>query len=129
VIEPWEMHAFGVGIPHTTHCLADGNVMISTLIDGPEKNGKGNFILLDGETFKPKGTWTPGHGYDIWYQPYHNVMISKEWGHPRCFFKGLDLADVENGSYGTHLSVYDWKELWFGNYGLGMEGVMPLEIR
>ena len=25
--------------------------------DGPQKNGKGNFILLDGETFKPKGTY------------------------------------------------------------------------
>ena len=21
--------------------------------------------------------------YDYWYQPYHNVMISTEWGHPR----------------------------------------------
>ena len=133
VIEPWEMHAFGVGTPHTTHCLADGNVMISTLSDGPEKNGKGNFILLDGETFKPKGTWTPDdapYGYDFWYQPYHNVMISTEWGHPRCFFKGLDLADVENGSYGTHLNVYDWKERkLIQKIDLGMEGVMPLEIR
>ena len=51
------MHALGVGTPHTTHCLADGNVMISTLSDGPKKNGKGNFILLDGETFKPKSLW------------------------------------------------------------------------
>ena len=25
--------------------------------DGPEKNGKGNFVLLDGKTFKPKATW------------------------------------------------------------------------
>ena len=57
VIEPWEMHAHGVSTPHTTHCLADGNVMISTLGDGPGKNGKGSFILLDGETFKPVGTW------------------------------------------------------------------------
>ena len=51
------MHALGVGTPHTTHCLADGNVMISTLSDGPKKNGKGNFILLDGKTFKPQGLW------------------------------------------------------------------------
>ena len=64
VIEPWEMHAHGVGTPHTTHCLADGNVMISTLSDGPEKNGKGSFILLDGETFKPKGTW-PATAADV----------------------------------------------------------------
>merc|ERR1712002_1145933 len=83
VIEPWKMHAFGVSTPHTTHCLADGNVMIST-----------------------------------------------EWGHPRCFFKGLDLADVENGGYGTHLNVYDWKEKKLTQkIDLGMEGVMPLEIR
>jgi len=136
VIEPWKMHAFGVSTPHTTHCLADGNVMISTLGDGPEKNGKGSFILLDGETFEPKGTWPAGqediaqYGYDFWYQPYHNVMISTEWGHPRCFFKGLDLADVENGGYGTHLNVYDWKEKKLTQkIDLGMEGVMPLEIR
>ena len=57
VIEPWEIHKHGVSTPHTTHCLADGNVMISTLGDGPEKNGKGSFLLLDGETFKPVGTW------------------------------------------------------------------------
>ena len=94
VIEPWEMHAFGVSTPHTTHCLADGNVMISTLGDGPGKNGKGSFILLDGETFKPVGTWPASKedesefGYDFWYQPYHNVMISTEWGHPRSFFGG-----------------------------------------
>jgi selenium-binding protein 1 len=136
VIEPWEMHAFGVGTPHTTHCLADGNVMISTLSDGPDKNGKGDFILLDGTTFKPKGTWAATeadvapYGYDFWYQPYHNVMISTEWGHPRCFFKGLDLADVENGSYGTHLNVYDWTtRKLIQKIDLGMEGVMPLEIR
>ena len=51
------MHAQGVSTPHTTHCLADGNVMISTLGDGPDKNGKGSFVLLDGKTFKPTGTW------------------------------------------------------------------------
>jgi len=136
VIEPWEMHAHGVGTPHTTHCLADGNVMISTLSDGPDKNGKGNFVLLDGQTFKPKGTWVASkedeaqYGYDFWYQPYHNVMISTEWGHPKCFFKGLDLGDVEAGSYGTNLNVYDWTtRKLIQKIDLGMEGVMPLEIR
>ena len=98
VIEPWEMHAFGVSTPHTTHCLADGNVMISTLGDGPGKNGKGSFILLDGETFKPVATWPASKedesefGYDFWYQPYHNVMISTEWGHPRSFFGGKNTG-------------------------------------
>merc|ERR1711971_191479 len=136
VIEPWEVHEWGVSTPHTTHCLADGNVMISTLGDGPEKNGKGSFIVLDGETFKPIGTWpktkedeTP-FGYDFWYQPYHNVMISTEWGRPRSFFGGLDLKDVEAGNYGTHLNVFDWKQRkLIQKVDLGLEGVMPLEIR
>jgi len=136
VIEPWEMHAFGVATPHTTHCLADGNLMISTLSDGPNKNGKGSFILLDGKTFKPVGTWPATkddiaqYGYDFWYQPYHNVMISTEWGHPRSFFKGLDMNDVEQGNYGTHLNVYNWTtRKLIQRIDLGMEGVMPLEIR
>ena len=33
--------------------------------------------------------------YDFWYQPYHNVMISTEWGHPRSFFQGLNMEHVE----------------------------------
>merc|ERR1712115_435620 len=93
-------------------------------------------ILLDGETFKPIGTWpkskedeTP-YGYDFWYQPYHNVMISTEWGHPRCFFKGLDMNDVMKGNYGTHLNVYDWTTRKLTQkIDLGEEGLMPLEIR
>jgi len=136
VIEPWEMHKKGVSTPHTTHCLADGDVMISTMGDGPEKNGKGSFVLLDGETFKPKGTYpatdddTSPFGYDFWYQPFHNVMISTEWGHPRCFSGGLNLTDVAEGNYGTHLNVYDWKERkLIQKLDLGKEGVMPLEIR
>jgi len=136
VIEPWEMHKHGVSTPHTTHCLANGDVMISTMGDGPKKNGKGSFVLLDGETFKPKGTYpattndVAPFGYDFWYQPHHNVMISTEWGHPRCFSGGLDLKDVGEGNYGTHLNVYDWKQRkLIQKIDLGSEGVMPLEIR
>ena len=31
VIEPEEVHKFGVSTPHTTHCLGNGDIMISTL--------------------------------------------------------------------------------------------------
>ena len=57
-------------------------------------------------------------------------MISTEWGHPRCFSKGLNVEDVAKGNYGTHLNVFDWttQELK-QKVDLGMEGVMPLEIR
>ena len=69
-------------------------------------------------------------GYDFWYQPYHNVLISTEWGHPKSFFNGLDMKHVEEGHYGTHLNVYDWTtRKLVQKIDLGMEGVMPLEIR
>ena len=40
-----------------------------------------------------KGRWsdeTTEYGYDFWYQPKHNVMISTEWGAP-CAFKKVRL--------------------------------------
>jgi len=83
-----------------------------------------------------KGTYTnnaediPPFGYDYWYQPLHNVMISTEWGTPNKLMHGLDVKDVEQGHYGTHLNVYDWeKHKLIQKIDLGMEGVMPLEIR
>ena len=36
-------------------------------------------------------------GYDFWYQPAHNVMISSEWGAPKAFMKGFDLEDFKAG--------------------------------
>ena len=51
------MHKFGCSSPHTSHCLADGDIMISTMGDGPEGNAKGDFVLIDGKTFKIKGTY------------------------------------------------------------------------
>lgn len=136
VIEPEEVHQFGVSTPHTTHCLGNGDIMISTLGNGPKGEAKGSFLLLDGQTFKPKGTYPATDvdiapfGYDFWYQPFHNVMISSEWGAPKCFKSGLDLNHVSEGQYGTHLNVYDWKERrLLQRIDLGQEGVMPLEIR
>ena len=63
--------------PHTVHCLASGNIMISFLGD---KNGDtpGGFLLLD-ENFDIASRWGEqdskekvGFSYDFWYQPYHN---------------------------------------------------------
>lgn len=143
VIEPWELHKVGCSTPHTTHCLGNGDIMISTMGDDAGPNGghwngnaQGNFVLVDGKSFKVKGTWPAAgedvapFGYDFWYQPYHNVLIATEWGHPRLFSKGLDLSHVEDGKYGTHLNVYDWtSHKLIQRIDLGSEGVMPLEIR
>lgn len=136
VIEPNELYDVGLSIPHTTHCLPSGDIMISTMGDGPENNGKGGFVVIDGKTWHVKGTYQkdekdiPPFGYDYWYQPYHNVMISTEWGHPRSFAPGFNPKDVAEGNYGTHINVFDWKKgKLLQRIDLGLEGVMPLEIR
>ncbi|EDW24879.1 GL23146 [Drosophila persimilis] len=74
--------------PHTTHCLANGNIMISVMGDA-KGNAKGDFILFDSD-FNCIGTWTKGEekalcGYDFWYQPYFDVMVASEWGAPNKF--------------------------------------------
>lgn len=120
--------------PHTAHCLASGEVMISAMGD-PSGNGKGGFILLDGETFEVKGNWEKeGHaapfGYDFWYQPRHNVMISTEWGTPKALGNGFNIEDVKAGHYGHSLHVWDWaKHTRVQTIDLGQEGAIPLEIR
>jgi selenium-binding protein 1 len=86
--------------PHTVHCLADGNIMISMLGD-KDGNGPGGFLLLD-ERFNIVGHWeqkTDGmdYNYDFWYQPRHNVMVSSEWAAPTTFSKGFNLDDVAAG--------------------------------
>ena len=62
----------------------------------------GGFLLLDGETFDVTGKWesddsTCPFGYDFWYQPRHNVMVSSEWGAPNAFMKGFNLEDLKSG--------------------------------
>lgn len=62
----------------------------------------GGFVLLDAETFDIKGTWEKGDknppmGYDFWYQPRHNVLISTEWGIPKCLGYGFNPNDLKKG--------------------------------
>lgn len=40
--------------PHTTHCLATGDIMISVMGDN-EGNGKCDFVLFDSKTYENKG--------------------------------------------------------------------------
>lgn len=66
----------------------------------------GGFVLLDGETFEVKGNWekgskVPEFGYDFWYQPRHNVLMSTEWGVPKCLAYGFNPADLEKGGLKT----------------------------
>nr|XP_041577117.1 methanethiol oxidase isoform X3 [Taeniopygia guttata] len=134
VVEAEELARKGnAAFPHTSHCLGSGEILISCLGD-PDGNGKGTFILLDGETFEVKGNWEkggkiPNLGYDFWYQPRHNVLLSTEWGVPKILAQGFDPRDVEKGHYGRRINVWDWsgrrlvQELDLGS------GSIPLEIR
>ncbi|KAK9688414.1 56kDa selenium binding protein (SBP56) [Popillia japonica] len=134
VIDASEMHEFNCATPHTTHCLPTGEIMISTMGD-VNGNARGNFILIDGKTYKTKGTWIKGKeakfNYDYWYQPYFDVMISSEWGVPKVFKKGFQLADaVDPEVYGRSLNVFSWKKReLLQTINLGDDGIAPLEVR
>eukprot|EP00897_Mesotaenium_endlicherianum_P005601 jgi/Mesen1/5069/ME000252S04188 len=138
-IEPSELasKADGAAFPHTVHCLASGDLLVSAMgdVDG-DPRGAG-FVLINPD-FSVKGRWERpgpgpfapskpgaailngnGHadgagagaagparaefGYDFWYQPRHNALVSSSWGAPRVFSKGFNPADVAAGHYGRHL--------------------------
>lgn len=46
------------------------------------------------------GTWTNGEtakfGYDFWYQPYWDVLVSSEWGTPKYFKTGFHPEHVND---------------------------------
>ena len=114
VIEPEVIaKAANLSAPHTAHCLATGEIMISMLGDA-KGNGPGGFLLLD-DKFEPKGRWEKdstgmNFNYDFWYQPRHNVMVSSEWGAPKTFQPGPSFDDVAAGKYGQKIHLWDWKE-------------------
>lgn len=120
--------------PHTTHCMADGTVLISTMGDR-EENAKGDFIQFDSQ-FHCLGTWSRGEkkaicGYDFWYQPYIDVLVASEWGAPKLFKRGFRLSDIENpADYGRSINFYRLSDhKLFQTIDLGADGITPLEIR
>ncbi|CAH1155464.1 unnamed protein product [Phaedon cochleariae] len=134
VIESSEIVNFNCRTPHTAHCLASGDIMIATMGDKDE-NAKCDFILIDGKTFKTKGTWingkAPKFNYDFWYQPYFDVMVSTEWGIPRLFKKGFAAEQTINPEkYGRSLNFFSWsKRQLVQSIDLGVDGIAPLEVR
>ncbi|CAE8689482.1 unnamed protein product [Polarella glacialis] len=126
----------GVAIPHTSHCLPDEllvSFMGSRNSDGGLEAEGAGFVRLDPRTLEVLGRWesadnSPRFGYDFWYQPRHNVMISSEWGHPDCFTKGFNPADVAEGKYGSKLYIWDWaKKSMIQEIDVG-QGSIPLEV-
>lgn len=119
-----------VSAPHTSHCLADGTVLISTMGDA-EGNAKGDFIQFDSQ-MNCLGTWARGAdraacGYDFWYQPYFDVLVASEWGAPNRFKRGSHASDVAH--YGRSLNFYRLSDhTLVQSINLGDDGVTPLEV-
>ncbi|MEW5298769.1 MAG: hypothetical protein WDW36_001852 [Sanguina aurantia] len=120
----------GLTFLHSSHCLGSGEIMVSALgdVDGKER---GAFLILDSD-FKVKGTWSPEEtrfGYDFWYQPRLNVMVSSSWGQPAAIRNGFNPAEVGT-HYGDSLYFWDWRERrMVQEVKLGAQGLIPLETR
>ena len=134
IIEPETIKSkTGLSTPHTVHCLAGGDIMISMLGDA-EGNAPGGFMLLD-DQFNVKGRWTEDLGamnfnYDFWYQPRHNVMVSSEWAAPKTVAGGFKPDEVAAGKYGRHIHFWNWSERkMIQSLDLGETGMIPLEVR
>lgn len=133
VIEPEAIaKAADLSAPHTVHCLASGEIMIS-MLGNAKGDGPGGFLLLN-DKFEPTGRWEKDatgmkFNYDFWYQPRHNVMVSSEWAAPKTFAPGPNFDDVKAGKYGQRIHIWDWKERKIRqSLDLGAAAI-PLEVR
>lgn len=133
VIEPEEIaKKADLSAPHTAHCLATGEIMIS-MLGNAKGDGPGGFLLLD-DAYNVKGRWEKdatgmAFNYDFWYQPRHNVMVSSEWAAPNTFAPGPNFDDVAAGKYGRHIHLWDWEKRTIRqSFDLGA-GSIPLEVR
>ncbi|KAL4461890.1 hypothetical protein ABPG72_003910 [Tetrahymena utriculariae] len=123
----------GGSFPHTTHCLPSGEIMISLMGQNGEEGG-GGFALIDGHTFEVKNRWesqedAQNFGYDFWYQPNHNIMVSSQFGSPKAFWYGFNPEQVQK-LYGNSLLFWDWqKRKLINKVELGSDGLIPLEVR
>ena len=118
--------------PHTVHCL--GSEIIVSMLGDAKGNAPGGFLHLN-KDFEIIGRWENeikgmNFGYDFWYQPRHNVMVSSEWGAPNTFIPGFNLDDVSNNKYGRHIHFWDFKgKKIIKSVDLGSDGLIPLEVR
>jgi selenium-binding protein 1 len=135
VIEPQELvEKTGYTRPHTVHCMPGDNIVVSMLGDR-DGGGAGGFAVLDARTFEVKGRWEnggpqPDFGYDFWYQPRKNVLVSSEFGEPNAYESGFDIDDVGAGRYGQRLHFWNLAERRLEEtIDLGEQGLLPFEVR
>ena len=122
----------GLSAPHTIHCLASGEIMVS-MLGNADGSAPGGFMMMN-DQFEITGRWENSlvgmnYNYDFWYQPRHNVMVSSEWAAPATVAKGFKPAEAAS-KYGRHIHFWDWKERKIKqSIDLGETGMIPLEVR
>src|SRR4051794_29769257 len=133
-IEPEELHEkTGYSRPHTVHCGPDGLYM--SALGAPDGGGPGGVLLLDHETFEPRGQWEIDRGpqelaYDVWWNIGYDTLLTSEWGTPSMVEDGVQADLLLNGKYGHHLHVWDLKRRRHQQaIDLGAEQQMVLELR
>src|SRR4051812_33298289 len=95
--------------------------------------GKGGWVLID-QNFQVVGQWNKEeenkltYGYDFWYQPRHNIMVSSEWGTPNEFTTGFNPAQVAS-KYGRSIYFWQFKERKIVKKVDLEDGLIPLEVR
>ena len=118
--------------PHTVHCL--GSDIIISMLGDAQGNAPGGYLHLN-ENFEIVGRWENDmgdikFGYDFWYQPRHNVMVSSEWAAPNTFMPGFDLEEVGHLKYGREIHFWNFEEKRVEETKyLGEDGLVPLEVR
>ena len=118
--------------PHTVHCL--GSEIIISFLGDAKGEAPGGYLHLNKE-FEIIGRWENSmgdipFGYDFWYQPRHNVMVSSEWAAPNTFMPGFDLEEVGHLKYGRRLHIWDFeKRVPVETLYLGEDGLIPLEVK
>ncbi|XP_062821144.1 methanethiol oxidase isoform X2 [Anolis carolinensis] len=134
VIEPREIiKKTDLGNLSSSHCLCNGDVLISALGDA-FGNGKGGILALDSETWEVKGNWeskedVPAGMFDFWYQPQYNVLITSDLGEPKFSLNQFSIDNLRKGRYGRYLHVWDLStHHLLQTIDMG-EDATPLEIR
>ncbi len=85
--------------PWTNDCTSDPDVSSLQAVGG--------FLLLD-DQLNVKGRWDTltKYGYDFWYQPRHNVMISSEFGEPNAYMQVRRTRHADGAQ--CELQRYPW---------------------
>jgi selenium-binding protein 1 len=70
------------------HCL--GSEIIISFLGNAKGEAPGGYLHLN-KDFEIVGRWENSmgdikFGYDFWYQPRHNVMVSSEWAGPQYVY-------------------------------------------